>query len=61
MKILNYLKEIKNELKHVSWPTRSQSIWFTAIVIIISLLVSFYLGFFDFIFSLGLNNFILNN
>lgn len=54
-RFLNYIKDTKSELKHVSWPTKKQSIWFTVIVIIVSLIVSFFLGFFDFIFSLGLD------
>lgn len=60
MKIIDYIKDTKGELKHVSWPTRKQSIWFTIIVIVISLVTAFFLGLFDFIFSLGLDNFIFN-
>jgi preprotein translocase subunit SecE len=51
MKVINYIKETRGELKHVSWPTKKQAFAFTAIVIVLSLLVAFYLGFFDFIFS----------
>ncbi len=58
MKIIDYIKDTKGELKHVSWPTRKQTIWFTVIVVIVSLITAFFLGFFDFIFSLGLDNFI---
>ncbi|MBU4536811.1 preprotein translocase subunit SecE [Patescibacteria group bacterium] len=61
MKIIDYIKDTKGELKHVSWPTRKQSIWFTVIVIIISIATAFFLGLFDFIFSLGLDKFIFNN
>ncbi len=59
MKLIDYIKDTKGELKHVTWPTRKQTIWFTVLVIAISLFISFYLGFFDFIFSLGLENFII--
>jgi preprotein translocase subunit SecE len=58
MSLINYLKETKSELKHVSWPTKSQSVWFTIVVIAISLFTAFFLGFFDFIFSKGLEIFI---
>ena len=51
MSILNYLKETKAELAHVSWPTKRQSMVFTVVVIIVSLVTSFFLGFFDFLFS----------
>ncbi len=46
-------------MKHVSWPTRRQAIAFTLIVILISVVVAALLGFFDYIFSLGLEKFIL--
>ena len=54
MAFTDYIKETRGELKHVSWPTRKQAIAFTAIVIVISLGLSLYLGLFDYIFSLGL-------
>lgn len=50
-RITNYLKDTKGELKHVSWPTRHQTIAFTVIVIFISVFVSVILGFFDYLFS----------
>ncbi|MEK7635161.1 MAG: preprotein translocase subunit SecE [Patescibacteria group bacterium] len=58
MSITNYLKETKVELSHVNWPSRKQSIIFSLIVIVISVLVAFFLGLFDFIFSRILNLFI---
>jgi len=51
MKLGDYIKETKTELHHVSWPTRKQAVAFTIFVIIVSVAVSFYLGFFDFVFS----------
>lgn len=54
MGLINYIKETKGEMKHVSWPTRKQAITFTIIVIGISALVAILLGIFDFIFSSGL-------
>lgn len=54
MKIVEYLRETKGELKHVSWPTRRQAIAFTVLVIAISIVVSVYLGLFDALFSEGL-------
>ncbi|KKT19722.1 MAG: Preprotein translocase, SecE subunit [Candidatus Nomurabacteria bacterium GW2011_GWB1_43_7] len=53
-KITEYLKETKTELKHVIWPGRSQTLYYTLIVIILSVVVAYYLGVFDFIFSQGL-------
>jgi preprotein translocase subunit SecE len=57
-KFTEYLKETKTELKHVIWPKRSQTIFYTLIVIILSVVVAYYLGLFDFIFSKGLEKFI---
>lgn len=54
MKIVDYVKDTRGELKHVSWPTRRQAIAFTIVVIVISVLTAFFLGFFDFIFTNGL-------
>ena len=51
MKFIDYIKETKGELKHVSWPTRAQAISFTVIVIVVSLAVAAFLGAFDFLFS----------
>ena len=51
-RFLNYLKETKGELQHVSWPSQAQTITFTALVIAISILTAFYLGFFDYLFTL---------
>ncbi|MEK9182489.1 MAG: preprotein translocase subunit SecE [Patescibacteria group bacterium] len=58
-KITEYLKETKVELKHVIWPKRSQVFYFTLIVIALSVLIAYYLGIFDFIFSKGLEKIIL--
>lgn len=41
-------------MKHVNWPSRQQTIVFTIIVILISVAVAYFLGFFDFVFSLGI-------
>ncbi|OGD67297.1 preprotein translocase subunit SecE [Candidatus Campbellbacteria bacterium RIFOXYC2_FULL_35_25] len=59
MKLIDYIKDTRGELKHVSWPTRKQAVWFTIIVIVISLFTAYFLGFFDFIFSLLLKKFII--
>ncbi len=54
MKITEYLKETKIELKHVIWPTRSQTIYYTLFVVLLSVIIGYYLGVFDFLFSKGL-------
>ena len=59
MKFIDYIKDTQAEMKHVSWPTRRQALAFTVIVIVISVAVALILGFFDYIFTLGLEKFIL--
>ncbi|MFZ2555240.1 MAG: preprotein translocase subunit SecE [Minisyncoccia bacterium] len=54
MALIQYLKDTRSELNHVAWPTRLQTIVYTILVILISILVSLYLGFFDFLFTSGL-------
>ncbi len=47
----NYFKEVKGEMKHVSWPTRSQALVYTGVVIGVSLATAAYLGGWDYLFS----------
>ena len=58
MNLIQYLKETRAELRHVSWPSRRETTVFTAVVIAISLATALYLGFFDYLFSLALRLFI---
>ena len=53
-KITDYIKEVIAEAKHVTWPTRSQTVFFTVTVLLISLIVAYYLGLLDFLFGQGL-------
>ncbi len=53
-KLSNYIKETRAEFTHVNWPSRSQTIAFTILVVAISAIVAYMLGLFDFIFSQGL-------
>jgi preprotein translocase SecE subunit len=54
----DYVQETRAELKHVSWPTRSQAIIFTVTVIAISLVTAALLGAFDYLFTLLLQKII---
>lgn len=58
-KFIEYIKAVRNELTHVSWPTRNQAILYTLLVIVISIVVALMLGAFDFVFTLGLEQLIL--
>ena len=61
MKLIDYIKDTRGELKHVSWPTQRQATAFTILVILISLFTAFFLGFFDFIFTTLLDILISND
>lgn len=58
MGLTDYIKETRVEMRQVTWPSRSQAIAFTAVVILISLAVALYLGFFDYLFTVLLGKLI---
>jgi len=58
-KIINFLKEVRRELKKVTWPTRQETIKHTLAVIAISLGVALFLGAADFLFQFLINKFII--
>ena len=58
-RFIQYIRDTRGELKHVSWPTTKQTTIFTILVIMISLLISALLGFFDFVFTGLLNKFFI--
>jgi preprotein translocase SecE subunit len=51
MSFIDYLKDTRAELRHVAWPTQTQTIVFTVLVVVISVFTSLYLGFFDYLFT----------
>lgn len=51
MAIIRYIKETGAELKHITWPTKKQTLVYTALIIVISAFVAAYLGFFDWVFT----------
>jgi len=53
---IQYLQDTRGELRHVAWPTRTQTIVYSILVAAISVGVSLYLGLFDFLFTGGLKN-----
>jgi preprotein translocase SecE subunit len=60
MKLTEYLRETRGEMKHVTWPTKTQTVAYTVVVILISIAVGYGLGAFDFGFTFLLKTFILN-
>jgi preprotein translocase subunit SecE len=59
-KTIEYIKEVIAEAHHVTWPTRKQTMFFTIAVLSVSVIIAYYLGLLDYLFSNGLN-FLLTN
>jgi len=59
MKLTDYMREVRGEMKHVNFPTRRHTTVFTIIVIIISIATAYFLGAFDFLFTKVLDLFVL--
>ncbi len=57
-RFIEYLKDTKDEIAHVSWPTQKQALTYTSLVIGISVVVAVLLAVFDYVFSLGLDWFL---
>lgn len=49
--MFDYFRNVRAELKHVSWPSRRVTIVYTVVVILVSLVVAVYLGLLDYVFS----------
>lgn len=53
MKITDYLKDVRAEMAHVSFPTRKKTVLFTVVVIVLSLGMAIYLGVIDYLLKTG--------
>lgn len=49
--VLSFLKEVKEELSKVAWPTREQTIRYTVLVVIVAGSVGLFLGGLDYILT----------
>jgi preprotein translocase subunit SecE len=50
-KVIQFFKEVRVELGKVTWPSREELIGSTIIVIVLSLIMSAYIGLLDFLLS----------
>ena len=50
-RIKNFFAESRQEFRHVNWPTRQEAMRLTAIVIVMAVGISLFLGLFDYIFA----------
>lgn len=53
-KLFKYLREAKQELQKVAWPTQKQTVRYSIIVVVISVILAIYFGVVDYILNLGL-------
>jgi preprotein translocase subunit SecE len=58
MQFIDYLRDTKAELRHVSWPTKQQTLNYTVIVLVISIGTGIFLGIIDFGFAQVLKRFV---
>ncbi|HEY4506912.1 MAG TPA: preprotein translocase subunit SecE [Candidatus Paceibacterota bacterium] len=54
-----FLKDVRTELGRVVWPTKKQTIQYTLVVVVVSLVVAAFLGVLDYVFAFLLNKFVL--
>lgn len=59
MSLKQYISDTKSEMKHVNWPTRKQTIVYTILVIVISVVVSLYIAGLDTVFTALFTKFVL--
>lgn len=55
---LDYLAGVRAEMSHVVWPKTPQAIGYTALVVVVSLLVAAFLGGLDYVFTFVTEQFI---
>ena len=58
MGFIDYLRDTKAEMRHVTWPSPAQAIGYTIIVLVLSIGTGVFLGLLDFGFAKGLAGFI---
>lgn len=58
-RFINYIRDTRAELVHVKWPSRKEAMGFTLLVILASILTAVLLGFFDYLFSLIIQKFVI--
>ena len=49
--LTTWVRDVRSELRKVVWPTREEAIKLTTVVVVLSVIVGFFLGMVDAIFS----------
>ncbi len=50
-RVANFFREVRGEFRRITWPSRAEIIGLTALVILIIVALSIYVGLWDFIFQ----------
>jgi preprotein translocase subunit SecE len=56
--LIRYLRESKEEMKKVTWPSKQDTIKYTILVVVLSIVIAAFFGGFDWLLNLGLENLI---
>ena len=56
--LTKYFRDTFAEMKQVKWPTRAQAGMYTALVIVVCVVIALFVTFCDFLFSMGVNQLI---
>lgn len=59
-KLIQFLKEVKQEMSYVSWPSKADLKEGTTVVIVMSAIVAIFLSIIDTIFSFGIRQLLFN-
>lgn len=58
LRLFQYFKESKEELRKVTWPSKQEIYKYTLVVIVLSLIIAGFFGGFDWLLNLGLEKLI---
>jgi len=50
-KIISFLKDVRVEMKKVTWPSRDELVSYTVVVIVVVFIISVYIGIIDKVFG----------
>jgi preprotein translocase subunit SecE len=56
--ITTWFREVRSELRKVVWPTRQEAMKLTSVVVVLSVIVGFFLGIVDAVFSAAITWFL---
>jgi preprotein translocase subunit SecE len=58
-RVVTYLREVATELRRVDWPTRTELVRMSLVVLVVLLLLAVYLGAFDYLFTVIVKRWLL--